>query len=196
LYLFLDTETTGVPRSRSAPPEVVSQWPRLVQIAWVVYGEAGDWLAAEAHLVYPSDFVIPRVATRVHGVSTAQARSDGKSLAWIMERFLCTVAEHGRVLVGHNVTFDRNVVAAEMYRLGYPKAAVEKGFYAMRSLCLMRTTAAFCGLSGHFGTPKYPTLTELHRKLFGEDVHGCHSASADAEASARCFFRLREMGVI
>jgi DNA polymerase III epsilon subunit-like protein len=33
-----------------------------------------------------------------------------------MERFLRAVGEHGRVLVGHNVAFDRNVVAAEMYR--------------------------------------------------------------------------------
>jgi hypothetical protein len=73
---------------------------------------------------------------------------------------------------------------------------VEKEFYATRSLCLMRTTTDFCHLPGRFGTPKYPRLTELHRKLFGEDVHACHSALADMEASARCFFRLRAMGVL
>jgi DNA polymerase III epsilon subunit-like protein len=158
--------------------------------------EAGGRLGTEAHLVCPSDFIVPAAATRIHGISTARARSDGRPLGWVMECFLGAVAEYGRVLVGHNVTFDRNVIAAEMYRLGYHKEAVEKGFYATRSLCLMRTTAAFCDLPGRFGSAKYPTLAELHRKLFGEDLHACHSALADVEASVRCFFRLRAMGVL
>jgi DNA polymerase III epsilon subunit-like protein len=196
LYLFLDTETTGVPRTRSAPPAAIRRWPRLVQIAWAAYDESGTCLGTEAHLVCPSDFIVPAAATRIHGISTARARLDGKPLGWVIERFLCAVAEYGRVLVGHNVTFDRNVIAAEMYRLGYQKETVEKEFYATRSLCLMRTTTDFCHLPGRFGTPKYPRLTELHRKLFGEDVHACHSALADMEASARCFFRLRAMGVL
>lgn len=196
MYLFLDTETTGVPRNASGPPAAVRQWPRLVQIAWVAYGEPGNCLATEAHLVYPANFAIPAAAARIHGISTARAMSDGKPLGWVMERFLRAVGEHGRVLVGHNVAFDRNVVAAEMYRLGYPKNTVEKGFCATRHLCLMTTTAAFCRLPGRFGKPKYPTLAELHRRLFGEEPRGCHNALADVEASARCFFRLRELGVI
>src|SRR3989338_5165640 len=73
LYLFLDTETTGVPRSRSAPPAAIQQWPRLVQIAWAAYGEAGNWVAMEAHLVYPAGFAIPAAAIRIHGISTARA---------------------------------------------------------------------------------------------------------------------------
>jgi DNA polymerase III epsilon subunit-like protein len=196
MYVFLDTETTGVPRSRSAPHQAVRHWPRLVEIAWAAHGEAGSCLVAEAHLVYPADFVIPPAATRVHGVSTARAKSEGKPLGWVMERFLRTVGGHGRVLVGHNVAFDRNVVAAEMYRLGYPRDTVETGFYATRHLCLMTATAAFCRLPGRFGTPKYPTLAELHRKLFGRELEGCHTALADVQASARCFFRLRELGMM
>jgi DNA polymerase III epsilon subunit-like protein len=196
LYLFLDTETTGVPRRRSAPPAAVRQWPRLVGIAWAACDEQGSCLATEAHLVCPSDFVIPAAAARIHGISTARARSDGKPLGWVMERFLRAVGEHGRVLVGHNVAFDRSVVAAEMYRLGYPKETVERGFYATRHLCLMTATATFCRLPGRFGAPKYPTLVELHKKLFGEKLEGCHRAPAAVEASARCFFRLRELGVI
>jgi DNA polymerase III epsilon subunit-like protein len=197
LYLFFNTETTGLPRTRNAPPVAACLWPRLVQIAWAAYGEPGSCLATEAHLVYPADFAIPAAATRIHGISTARAKSDGKPLGWVMARFLRAVGEHGRVLVGHNVAFDRNVVAAEMYRLGYPKDTVEKGFYATSHLCLMTTTAAFCRLLGRFGRPKYPTLAELHRKLFGEEFHdGCHRAPADVEATARCFFRLKELGIV
>ncbi len=112
-----------------------------------------------------------------------------------MEHFLRAVGEHGRVLVGHNVAFDRNVVAAEMYRLGYAKEAVENGFYAARHLCLM-TTAAFCRLPGRFGRPKYPTQAELHMKLIGGEPRGRHRALADVEAGARCFFRPQALGLL
>ena len=112
MYLFLDTETTGVPRARGAPLEAARQWPRLVQIAWAAYDDEGKCVTTEAHLVYPTDFAIPAVATRIHGISTAMAKSDGRALGWVIERFVGAVAEHGRVIVGHNVAFDRNVVAA------------------------------------------------------------------------------------
>ena len=150
----------------------------------------------ETHLVYPMDFAIPAAATRIHGISTAIAKSDGTALGWVIERFVHSVAEHGRVIVGHNVVFDRNVVATEMYRLGYPRETVEKELCARRYFCLMTTTAAFCRLPRRFGKPKYPTLTELHRKLFGEVPQRRHSAPADVETTARCFFRLKELGVV
>ena len=196
MYVFLDTETTGVPTSRSAMPASVRQWSRLVQIAWAAYDGPGSCLAVEAHLVYPTDFAIPAATTRIHGISTARAKSEGMALGWVMDRFLRAMREHGRILVGHNVGFDRNVIAAEMYRLGYSKATVEMEFCATRHLCLMTTTATYCRLPGRFGKAKYPTLAELHRKLFGDTPRLCHTAPADVETSARCFFRLRELGVV
>jgi DNA polymerase III epsilon subunit-like protein len=194
MYLFLDTETTGLPRRKSA---LVRQWPRLVQIAWTAYDQAGRWLAAEAHLVRPAGFAIPATAVSIHGISTGRARREGQPVAWVIERLLRAVREHGKVLVGHNVAFDRNVIAAEMYRLDYASDAVGKEFFGRRHLCLMMASTAFCGLPGRFGKqPKYPTLAQLYWRLFGEDLRGCHNARVDVEASARCFFRLRELGVI
>jgi DNA polymerase-3 subunit alpha len=192
MYVFLDTETTGVPSSRDAMPESVRQWPRLVQVAWAAYGEGGSCLTVEAHLVYPTDFAIPAAATRIHGISTARAESEGLALGWVMDRFLRATREHGRILVGHNVGFDRNVIAAEMYRLGYSKASVEMEFGAMRDLCLMRTTATYCRIPGRFGKAKYPTLAELHQKLFGDKPRLCHTAPADVETTARCLPLLGE----
>jgi DNA polymerase III epsilon subunit-like protein len=196
MYVFLDTETTGVPRSRSAMPASMCQWPRLVQVAWAAYGEEGSCLTVEAHLVYPTDFAIPAAATRIHGISTARAKLEGLALGWVMEHFLRVIREHGRILVGHNVGFDRSVIAAEMYRLGYSKTTVEMEFGSMRQICLMRTTATYCCIRGRFGKAKYPTLAELHQKLFGAKPHLSHTAPADVETTARCFFRLRELGVI
>ncbi|OGL20762.1 MAG: hypothetical protein A3K12_15335 [Candidatus Rokubacteria bacterium RIFCSPLOWO2_12_FULL_71_19] len=113
-----------------------------------------------------------------------------------MEHVLRAVGEHGRVLVGHNVDFGRNVVAAEMYRLGYAKEAVENGFHVTRYLCLMTTAAALCRLPGRLGRPEYPTLAELHMRLFVGEPRGRQGALPDVEAGARCFFRFRASGVI
>jgi hypothetical protein len=36
MYLFFDTETTGLPKSWKAPVTDVNNWPRLVQLAFLL----------------------------------------------------------------------------------------------------------------------------------------------------------------
>ena len=35
MYLFFDTETTGLPRNWKAPITDLNNWPRLVQLAYI-----------------------------------------------------------------------------------------------------------------------------------------------------------------
>jgi len=52
-------------------------------------------------------------------------------------------------------------------------------------------TAELCKLpGGRYGKFKLPTLTELHAYLFGEPFEEAHNATADVEATTRCFFEL------
>lgn len=37
MYLFFDTETTGLPGSWSAQATDLENWPRLVQLAWILH---------------------------------------------------------------------------------------------------------------------------------------------------------------
>ena len=53
-----------------------------------------------------------------------------------------------------------------------------------------------CYPGGRGGRFKWPKLTELHVKLFGEAFAEAHNASADVEATARCFLELIRLGVI
>ena len=59
MYLFFDTETTGVPKNYKAPPSDLLNWPRVVQLAWVVTDEQGRELKATNHIIRPDGFVIP-----------------------------------------------------------------------------------------------------------------------------------------
>ena len=40
MYLFFDTETTGLPkRWKCTVNETLENWPRLVQLAWIMYDD-------------------------------------------------------------------------------------------------------------------------------------------------------------
>ena len=41
-----------------------------------------------------------------------------------------------------------------------------------------------------------PKLSELHRILFGTGFEDAHNALADVEATAKCFWKLKELGII
>ena len=37
--LFFDTETTGLPKKYDAPASNVDNWPRLIQLSWIICDE-------------------------------------------------------------------------------------------------------------------------------------------------------------
>lgn len=79
-YNFFDTETTGVPRDYKAPASNTRNWPRLVQLGWIVTDEEGNVLSQGNEIVKPEGFVIPADAARVHGITTERAQREGKPL--------------------------------------------------------------------------------------------------------------------
>lgn len=195
-FLFFDTETTGVPRDRRTNYTNTRNWPRVVQIAWVVFGGDGREHVAEEFLVRPDGFTIPSAAVRVHGITTRRAREDGAAIEHVMEQFLPAVESAGAGLVAHNLEFDRNVIGAELHRLGLARPDIERNLFRTPAYCTMEGSTAYCRIPGTRGRLKWPTLEQLHRRLFGTGVDGAHGALADVRACARCFFRLREMGVM
>ena len=139
---------------------------------------------------------IPNDAVRIHGISTEKATAEGRPLVEVLKDFLKAIPGNLTALVGHNVNYDKNIVAAELARLNGPNAVETKRFIHLPRLCTMTAGAEYCKIPGRYGKYKWPTLDALHRKLFGQGFEKAHSALADVEACARCFFRLRELGVM
>jgi DNA polymerase-3 subunit alpha len=48
MYLIFDTETTGIPRNKTAPLTDFENWPRLVQIAWQLHDFDGKLLTQQS----------------------------------------------------------------------------------------------------------------------------------------------------
>ncbi len=189
-FLFFDCETTGLPRVRYFSPEVVDDWPHIVQIAWATYDPKGLPEESRCYIVRPEGFLIPADATKIHGITHAHARRVGRDLAEVLDEFLEATGEPGTTLVAHNVDYDRGVLGAELVRTKKPL-----GFLELPGICTMKTTTELCALPrpGGYGF-KWPTLEELHCYCFGHSYEGAHDAAKDLDACARSFFKLLEAG--
>lgn len=191
MYLIFDTETTGLPRDYNAPLSDSENWPRCVQIAWQLHDENGYLLEAENLIIRPEGFDIPFNAVQVHGITTEKALAEGHPLQEVLEKFTERVKK-ARYIAGHNIEFDLNIMGAEYLRQG--------GENALEGVAYIDTkneSTDYCAIPGGKGGKfKWPTLSELHNKLFGRPFSDAHNAAADVEATARCFFALCEKQVI
>ena len=189
MYLFFDTETTGLPRNWKAPVSDVNNWPRLVQLAYLFYDRDGNKISGGDYIIKPEGFTIPVEASRIHGISTERAIQEGKSILSVLQDFQSMIHE-SEYLVAHNMSFDEKIVGAEFLRNKMPDSIATK-----RKICTMQSTTNFCAISGPYGY-KWPKLSELHYKLFRTDFEEAHNAAADIQATARCFWELKRLGKI
>ncbi len=186
MYLIFDTETTGLPKSWNAPITDTDNWPRCVQIAWQLHDKYGELIEHQDFLIRPEGFNIPFDSEQVHGISTALAQQQGENLEYVLELFN-EVLNKTDYVVGQNVGFDLNIMGCEFHRKEIPTK--------LNDLPVLDTctemTAELCKIpGGRGGKFKLPTLTELHDHLFQVPFAEAHNATADVEATARCFFEL------
>lgn len=188
-YLFFDTETTGLPRNPKAPASDVKNWPRIVQVAWLVTDGAGREIRGEEHIIKPSGFTIPAEAASIHGITTELALRSGVPLRPVLET-LHKEMVGASLLIAHNIAFDEKIIGAEFIRTGLANPIEMK-----QRKCTMLSSTQYCNLPGHYGR-KWPKLQELHVKLFGKSFEEAHSALADVRACVRCYFKLLQLGIV
>ena len=186
MYLIFDTETTGLPKRWDAPITDTDNWPRVIQIAWQLHDAMGNCIEHQDYLIQPDGFNIPFDAEKIHGISTELAHEQGIPLDEVLEKFNIAMSKT-KFIVGQNVKFDLNVLGAEFVR--------QNVINPLQELPVLDTctehTANLCQIpGGRYGKFKLPTLTELHEFLFNEPFEEAHNATADVEATTRCFLEL------
>ena len=192
MYLIFDTETTGLPRNKTAPITDLDNWPRLVQLAWQLHDGTGKLISQHNYLIKPEGFDIPYKAEQIHGISTKRAMAEGHDMQTVLSTFVQDLGKTSQ-LVGHNIEFDINIIGAEFIR---KNIATEK-FLALAKVDTGISATEFCQLKGGLGGRlKMPRLDELHKILFGKDFGDAHDASYDVAATARSFFGLVKKKVI
>lgn len=195
LRCFIDTETTGLPINGNLPYTELDNWPHLVQVALIVEDDNYGILAKRSMILKPDGYSIPESSARVHGISNAQAVKEGEDRKKVIG-FIDLVLGNSNIIIGHNVSFDLNVVKAEIIRVkgGENALFTKKNHNVVDTMKMGMNICKIPNLSFHtrMSQPyKYPKLDELYYKLFNKHFDNQHDAMADIQAAHDCYYELK-----
>lgn len=207
MYLVFDTETTGLPKDWKAPMTDVDNWPRVIQLAFTAYNYEYKPFVKYKQLIKPDGWEVPSIDYYLRQ-GFSQAKAEKEATFWIKNGFtqqqneeegvpilnalnsFITVFQQCSYIIAHNMSYDNNVLGAEMIR-----NKVRPNNKPVK-LCTKLASTEFCQIPDRFGGYKWPKLEELHNKLFGRGFEGAHDAGNDVDACAKCFFELIKLDVI
>jgi DNA polymerase-3 subunit epsilon len=187
--LIFDTETNGLPNDYRAPYKDTKNWPRLIQLSWIVFNYGDSGCTQKNHIIKPDNFTIPISASNIHKISTEIAYEKGICLSNVLEEFNNDVNK-ANYIVGHNLNFDLNILLCEYYRSNIVTELINKN-----KICTMEATTNYCAIETKYGY-KWPSLQELYYKLFYESFEDAHDASVDVMITYKCFIELTTKKII
>ncbi len=190
MYLFFDTETTGLPRDWKAPVTDLNNLPSLVQLTYLQFDNNGNKISEGDFIIKPNGYIIPKESSNIHGITHEKGMNEGVDLHNVLIDFHALI-NNSQTLVAHNMSFDEKIVGSEFLRNGFHNTIPSKP-----KICTMEKTTYFCNIPGFYGKPKWPKPSELHYKLFGFEFEEAHNAMIDINATAKCFWELKRIVVI
>lgn len=182
-YLFFDTETTGLPLNYKAPYTDISNWPRIVQLSWLIADAEGKVLK-ESDFIIKVDVPIPFQASRVHGITNEVAAAKGVVATEVLSTLLADLNDIN-CLVCHNVNFDLPIVQSELYRHQLTHQI------NIPTFCTMQSSTNYCQIPSPRGY-KWPKLEELYSVCFNKKLENAHNALADVRATYEVFYHLKK----
>lgn len=182
MILCFDSETTGLPdfNARARDPKQ----PHIVQLAMVAFNDEGEELFTYNVIVKPDGWTIPKEASDVHGI-TNEIAANGQPEAEVAAHLLACIRK-AKLLVAHNVTFDKFIARVAMRRYNLIQDSDDAWWKALPTFCTMRVMTPICKIKGEWGF-KWPKLQEAHKHCFGSEFDDAHDALADVRACARVY---------
>ena len=203
--LIFDTETTGLPLTRIINPDTLRLWPHIVQLSYIMYDDStNDIVVMEDNIIkIASDVVISEGSSAIHGITSDISQTKGVNLGSALNGFFDALKK-ADVLVGHNVSFDINIVDVELLRMIYDSppeisakelTLIKTKLFLLRNYkniyCTMRNSIELCAIKvvGKTGREynKFPRLNELHQKLFDTTPNNLHNSLNDILVTLRCY---------
>lgn len=205
--LVFDTETTGLPKTKIINPDALHLWPHIVQFSYLIYDtELNDVVVVGDNIVKVGAGInIPEESTAIHGITNQMSQTDGISLSKIFRSFFRDLKTADR-LVGHNISFDVNLVIVELLRMIYDappnsEAGVstnKKNLHQIANFkniyCTLQESIDLCAIKAvtKLGKEynKFPKLIELHQKLFQTMPNNLHNSLTDILVTLRCYMMM------
>lgn len=194
-YLIFDTETTGLIPKHNFIEHDYKDFPRIIELAFVLADENGDIIQTYRNLIKPNNWTVPnKKFWRDNGFTNKENLDKGVDIKYAINEFSNTLYK-ADALIGHNVVFDYKILASEYMRL-FGNYELLKSFED-RKICTMYESIQYCRIPKYnMNGYKRPKLQELYYELFNKKFDNAHSALDDALATKECFFKLKELKVI
>lgn len=185
--LFIDTETSGLPKKWDVPYSQPNNWPYALQISWIIYTKDGKKIKEENHYIYEEDIKITTSSFKIHGITKEFLQKNGRPRKEIMKLFAQDLNDYQPMIVGHFLELDAHVAGAAFFRAGMDNPLVR-----LPQFCIMLATTHLV----RNPRAKYLRLGDLYETLFNVPQEHKHDALEDAAATADCFFELERRGDI
>ena len=205
--IVFDTETTGLPKSKIINNETLHLWPHVVQFSYVMYnvGQMKLEKIVDKVVNIPSNIIMPEEAINLHKITNEQAQQSNITIQSVLNEFIEDISCNNVIaIVGHNISFDINMLKIELLRLINNDDVMEKSIfkkmfyeinYTNKTFCTMKKSIDLCQIPARRkdGTVyyKYPKLVELYKKLFEEEEpQNLHNSLNDVLVTLRCYYKL------
>ena len=200
--LVFDSETTGLSKTQIISPSTIHLWPHVVQFSYIVFDTESNKIVKikDSIIKVPDGFIITEENAKIHGITTEISLAKGVDLLPVLEEFFADFDSSDHI-VGHNVSFDINMIKAELQRLIMNSSDKKIEDYlttintSTKFYCTMQETIELCAIEmkDKYGRPykKFPKLVELYQKMFDVTPKNLHNSLNDVIVCLRCFIKLK-----
>lgn len=156
----------------------------MLQLAWLVADSNGVVITRHNHYISRPELQHIE-GLNIHGITKDLLDERGEPLKQILA-ILEEDMKKCKLLVAHNLNFDKSVILSEYYRNGI--------------LSSIEHTGQYCTMLGNLGPDgRYLKLDDLYCHLFGKrrggQTDGRHNAFDDVLTVSECFYRLINNGL-
>lgn len=191
MFLFFDASMAGNPKSWKAPTTDTFNWPRMIHLSWLLYNKDRELIDSSDDIIAPEGFEITSEIEQRSQISPDQAKEDGVPVKEALTRFLAAL-DKAEYVIAHNMKYHEAVLTSELIRKSLPYRDLANA----EKYCLMQEATWFCKLPAKGGRFKWPSLQEIHTKLFQTRFSNAGNALGDVSASTVCFFGLLDLDAI
>lgn len=215
--LIFDTETTGLINRKYKPTcNNLHLQPHIVQLSYLIIDDNTLEVikVVDKIIKMPENVNIPAESAKIHGITNAKSKEEGGCIKDVITDLLVDI-EKVDMVVCHNAEFDVLMLKIEITRmlkntnvfsvfkkvstyemdLTTPIATSLDDVINMKSIfCTMKETVDLCAIVRENSRGiyfKYPTLSELHEKMFTVKPKDLHNSLNDILITTRCFFMLK-----
>jgi DNA polymerase-3 subunit alpha len=203
--LVFDTETSGLPKSKIINQSTQHLWPFIVQFSYVIFDDTSkNIIKIQDKIIKVKTYnVISEESIKFHGITNEISDTKGVNLIDVLTEFLSDLNKID-LIVGHNIEFDISMIKVELLRIVNEyekdetvkenlKSQLELIINSDKVYCTMQKSIDMCKIERENSRGKYfkfPSLTELHEKMFNVKPQSLHNSLNDVLITLRCFIKM------